>query len=287
MFNLMVMGNGWPEHESEFTASRILEYTEDAVIADHRDADRQINFTKLINYPCLFMPERGADDETARIGYLSRVRPHSRSDVMLEYRYDHQIPGISLYQIERLQRDLQMGDWEFTRTHWAVKNVDLYRVLFRSLVPERNRPEVFQVNEPPRVDQELMSVMMPFEGAFADVYATIQAVGQSVGIRVNRADDIWLHNTIIQDIVTLIDTSRIVVVDCSRKNANVFYECGIAHSLGRSVILIAQSIDDVPFDLRHHRALIYLNNGEGRAQLQTRLASRVRTILGLPQLPPA
>lgn len=283
----MVMGNGWPEHESEFTATRIFEYTHEAVAADHRRPDGQIDFDQLIKYPCLFMPERGADDEMAHVGYLSRVRPHGRGDVFLEYQYDPQIPAIHLDQIEGLQREFQMGDWEFTRTHWALKDVDLFRVLYRSLTPEVNRPSAFRINEPPRIDAQQMSVMMPFDPAFTEVYRTIQAVGAAVGMRVNRADDIWVEDAIIQDIVNLIDTSRIIVVDCSRKNANVFYEAGIAHALGRSVILISQSMEDVPFDLRHNRALTYLNNGEGRAVLQTRLESRVRTLLGLPQVAPA
>lgn len=98
-------------------------------------------------------------------------------------------------------------------------------------------------------------------------------------MRCLRADDIWENEAIIQDIVTLINRSRIIVCDCSGRNANVFYEIGIAHTLGRNVILIAQSETAIPFDLRHIRYITYLNNGEGRGQLADRLRQRIQTLL--------
>ena len=71
-----------------------------------------------------------------------------------------------------------------------------------------------------------------------------------------------------------------VVCDCSGRNPNVFYEAGIAHTLGREVILITQSEHDIPFDLRHLRHVRYLNNGEGLAALSGALQARMQTIVG-------
>ncbi|UWU25450.1 hypothetical protein N2601_31165 (plasmid) [Rhizobium sp. CB3060] len=81
----------------------------------------------------------------------------------------------------------------------------------------------------------------------------------------------------MQDIFDLIVRSRIVVCDFSGKNPNVFYEAGIAHTLGKHVVPITQSDADVPADLRHHRYLGYLNNGEGLGKLETQLAARLRS----------
>jgi hypothetical protein len=78
----------------------------------------------------------------------------------------------------------------------------------------------------------------------------------------------------------LIDRSRVVVCDCTGRNPNVFYEAGIAHTLGREVILITQADQNVPFDPRHLRYVRYLNNREGRAALTAALRSRMQTILG-------
>lgn len=78
-----------------------------------------------------------------------------------------------------------------------------------------------------------------------------------------------------QDIVSLIDRSLVVVSDCTGRNPNVFYETGIAHTLGREVVLITQNEADIPFDLRHLRFVRYLNDREGLAALSTRLLTRL------------
>jgi hypothetical protein len=82
----------------------------------------------------------------------------------------------------------------------------------------------------------------------------------------------------MQDVVSLIDRSRVVIADCTSRNPNVFYEIGIAHTLGREVILITQNDADIPFDLRHLRYVRYLNNGEGLADLERRLLPRLQAI---------
>jgi len=62
------------------------------------------------------------------------------------------------------------------------------------------------------------------------------------------------------------------------KNANVFYELGVAHALGKEVILIAQHESDVPFDIVHHRYIVYHNNAEGLEKLSGIIAARVNTL---------
>src|SRR3546814_10493227 len=106
--------------------------------------------------------------------------------------------------------------------------------------------------------------MMPFDAAFNDVYVAIQQAAANAGLRCRRADDIWENPAVIQDVVSLIDRSRVVVCDCSGRNPNVFYEAGIAHTLGREVILITQNSADIPFDLRHLRYVQYLDRKSTR-----------------------
>ena len=64
-------------------------------------------------------------------------------------------------------------------------------------------------------------------------------------------------NMIIKDIWASIYRAKIIIADCTGKNPNVFYEIGVAHAIGKSVILITQNESDIPFDLRHLRYLIY------------------------------
>ena len=81
---------------------------------------------------------------------------------------------------------------------------------------------------------------MPFGAAFKPLYQALTEAVTPLGMRVQRADNIWDHDAVIQDIVSLIARSSVVVCDLSGKNANVFYEAGIAHTLGKDVILITQ-----------------------------------------------
>lgn len=120
--------------------------------------------------------------------------------------------------------------------------------------------------------------MMPFSAGFDAVYAALRTAAEAVGKKCNRADDIWNHDAIIQDVVSLICKSSVVICDLTGKNANVFYEAGIAHSLGKDVILITQSAEDVPFDLHHLRYIQYLNNGEGLRRLTEKVTDRLTAL---------
>jgi hypothetical protein len=80
--------------------------------------------------------------------------------------------------------------------------------------------------------------------------------------------------------VDLIAQAKVVVCDCTGKNPNVFYEIGIAHTLGKDVILITQSKDDIPFDLRHLRYVEYMRNKEGLRDLTSAVQARLQTLIG-------
>ena len=141
-------------------------------------------------------------------------------------------------------------------------------------------PSVFEVPTQ-GVDQTLVAVMMPFSAEYKDVYNTIQKACAFHKLDCHRVDDIWEHAILIQDIFSLIFRSYVVVCDFSGRNPNVFYETGIAHTLGKHVIPITQSSSDVPFDLRHHRYTHYHNNGEGRVKLQQDLQRRLARLCEL------
>jgi hypothetical protein len=151
-------------------------------------------------------------------------------------------------------------------------------------------PNVFQVPDA-YVELDLVAVMMPFSREFDPVYAAIGGACQAAALRWLRADNIWDEPTIIQDIFNLIFRAQVVVVDFSGKNPNVMYETGIAHTLGKHVVPITQSLDDVPFDMRHHRVLKYLPNAEGMATLGQALVAKLKQFSvtpakAAPALPP-
>jgi hypothetical protein len=279
MFNLVMRRFEWNgENNGTMPLGRMFEYTEDPLAELFREGGVPA-LDRLARLPCLFMNE-GANDEVCRVGSITRARMVNR-EVVFEYALDPDVPPLLNSVIYASRNAVDMPhDFEFSRNHWAVKEVDLYRFLLRNVRPRRQKPSVFQIAEHENIEPELASAMMPFDVGFNDVYAAIQLAAQNAGLRCRRADDIWENPAIIQDVVSLIDRSRVVICDCSGRNPNVFYEAGIAHTLGREVILVTQSEQDIPFDLRHLRYIRYLNNAEGRAALTASLQGRMETILG-------
>lgn len=279
MYNLLVKSGGWAEGSDTFDTRRIFEYTAEEVEGVFQTSGK-IDFQKLTNYPGLFMDEvRSAGDPFARVGKIHRVRTGGHNQVVLEYAFNPKVSPIALDDLARVQNHLGFtSDFEFNRTHWAVKDVDLYEVIVSLLGTQGRKPHLFQLPDSPAIDPEQLSVMMPFAG-FSDVYAAITRAAEANSLKCNRADDIWSEDVIMADVVGLIDKSAIVICDCTGKNPNVFYEIGLAHAWGKKVILITQSSSDIPFDLAHIRHLRYLNNGEGLEKLERQLTSRIASLL--------
>ncbi len=231
-------------------------------------------------HPAVFVAEtNGSGDDLARVGYIQRVTPLGR-EVRIEYAFDSNVPPITHDEFRSLAADLQISSFELNRTHWAIKDVDLFKVLHAKRIGRPLSPTVFSFADLTRPQDDLISVMMPFAPQFTQVYEALKAVASELDLKCLRADDIWENAAVIQDVVSLICRSRIVVCDCSDRNPNVFYEAGIAHSLGKDVILIAQSKGDIPFDLQHLRYVTYKNNGEGVQQLQAELRPKINQLIG-------
>lgn len=278
MFNFLVNIGGWTEPRGAMLISRTFEYTEQGVAASFRAADGQVDFQKIFQLPTLFAEENTAQNqEFARVGQITHAR-YSGRNIELQYAFDPLIQPISNSVLTELGIEIGIDGAEFHRTHWAIKQGDLFKALLRHAKPNRSKPRVFNINDPEITEQVLISAMMPFDASFNQVYAAIQGAAEDSELRCRRADDIWENPLVIQDVVSLIDRSKVVICDCTNRNPNVFYEIGIAHTLGREVILITQADADVPFDLRHLRYLRYLNNGEGLQELRRRLAQRLQGI---------
>lgn len=120
--------------------------------------------------------------------------------------------------------------------------------------------------------------MMPFSPDFDVVYETIERAVSDAGLVCARVDDIWENHQVMDDVLSLLWRSKIVVADLTGKNANVFYETGLAHALPRPTVLLTQDPDDVPFDLRAIRYLRYGIGRDGRAKLRRDLTARLTTL---------
>lgn len=112
----------------------------------------------------------------------------------------------------------------------------------------------------------------PFHEPFDSIYAEcVVPAFKNLGWTVERSDEIYATGAIIRQIWEAINRAEAVVADVSGKSSNVMYEMGLSHALHKPVMIVTQSSDDVPFDLRHHRFLTYANSEVGRQSLVEQL----------------
>lgn len=116
---------------------------------------------------------------------------------------------------------------------------------------------------------------------FSDVlkYIIRPAVKESgLTLEVIRADDIHRAGSFIKDILDYIAKSQVVIADLTGQNPNVFYELGVRHALSARTILVAQTLEDIPSDLREYRTIIYDMSAKGAAEFRERLGAFLQEI---------
>ena len=133
-----------------------------------------------------------------------------------------------------------------------------------------------------KVDDDLCFVLMPFGPddlqVVYDEYVK-PVVEERCKLVCRRADDIFGANVIVEDVWRGILRAKIILAELTGRNANVFYEVGLCHAIGKKVLFLAQSLDDVPFDLGHRRVLIYDYTPRGCKKLEKDLVDNIHAIL--------
>ena len=102
-------------------------------------------------------------------------------------------------------------------------------------------------------------VMQPFAPPLGGYYDSVYKPAiEQAGLHPVRADEsIFATGKIMDQIWRGIRSARVLVAELTSKNPNVFYELGLAHALEKPVVLVSSNEDDVPFDLRHIRIILY------------------------------
>jgi len=99
----------------------------------------------------------------------------------------------------------------------------------------------------------------------------------------HRGDKEPRPGEIITHIIENLVLSEIAIADLTGKNPNVFYELGVRHAVNDNTILIAQSEDDVPFDLRGLRFITYTKDFQGGPRLRNAITAAVEDIVKQPE----
>lgn len=127
MYNLLVTARdgAWDEEFYEFDKSRFLEYTNEDIASALKGLSSS-HIENLKNYPSLFAYE--GEDFDVRIGYLKSIKERGRN-LLIEFEFEENIDPIPFEQIKPIAPLLDIRSWEMNRTHWAVKDEDLFERL--------------------------------------------------------------------------------------------------------------------------------------------------------------
>lgn len=142
-------------------------------------------------------------------------------------------------------------------------------------------PKTFFANYQDGATPGTCFVIMPFAKEFTPIFKTIQrAVKGEHGFTCTRTDELRGGGHIIEDILNGIAASELIVADVTGRNANVYYELGIAHMAKpvEKVILLSQAVNEIPFDLRQFRHIVYKPGSAGLNELSRALSEAVATV---------
>lgn len=152
-FFVTARSGAWDNGFYLYDRSRFLEYTNDK-IAEAFSTLTESHIQTLLSWPCLFAYE--GDEEDIRIGTLRSIKEQGRS-LRIEFDLSSDIAPIPYANIKPIAPLLDIREWEMSRTHWAIKDEDLFaRLRERGLLaadeaagPEQTPPLVDELPEAP------------------------------------------------------------------------------------------------------------------------------------------
>ena len=136
MYNFLVTADidAWNLPAYEFGRDRFCEHTSDKIREQYKSLSAS-EIEELKSFPALFAYEREVGN--VRVGYIRNIRER-RKTVLIEYEFEKAIPEIPFSKIVDLKDKLDIGKWEMNRTHWAIKDEDLFEILFDAGLIDRS-----------------------------------------------------------------------------------------------------------------------------------------------------
>lgn len=124
-------------------------------------------------------------------------------------------------------------------------------------------------------------VVMQFGKQFDILWnEVIKPVTQKARFEAVRADNIYGPGVILHDIIRQIVDSDVIIAEITPSNANVFYELGYAHAVGKPAILLANKddLEKLPFDISGYRVVYYSDTIGGRSDVETALRMHLEAV---------
>lgn len=188
-------------YDVSFLIGRVFEYTDEAIKGQFTGSGGP-DYDALAKLPCLFTYE--GIDVVGSIGRISEVRSDTRR-FEIAYALPNVYPKIVMNE-EGVFEALGMGtnkSFERHRTHWAVKNIDLFDVATRLLHEAGNLPVVLSEADMSRVwgndYKRKKLVFLSHRAGYRGQVARVREQLESQGLRCFLAHEDVIPSTIWQN----------------------------------------------------------------------------------------
>lgn len=131
----------WDLSPYESGKDRFLESTETHIRDEFKNLT-SANLEKLKSLPTLFVIEN--EEKDTKIGYIQNLRVRD-SHILVDYVFDSVLPAIPKGTLVNLERSLSLGKFERSRTHWAIKDVDLFDTLIKHGIITQDQVQASQL----------------------------------------------------------------------------------------------------------------------------------------------
>lgn len=117
----------WEKKKYSYEIDRVMRgYTETDIANKYKNLTKSA-ITELKKFPAVFVYETPSQIH-AKVGFFTRVEVKAK-ELEIEYEFFSDSPSIPVEVFSDWSKELNIGKLEMYRTHWAVKNADLFRVL--------------------------------------------------------------------------------------------------------------------------------------------------------------
>ena len=162
----------------------------------------------------------------------------------------------------------------------TMKGVVVSQGAFQVSTPTSSTPATTTPSLPTHgtssVDKPHAFVAMPFAPDFEDIFHYgLQTPIHQAGLLCERVDAAVFEGLIIQRILSRIASARVVVAELTGANPNVYLEVGYAWALKVPTILVARHPDELRFDVKGHRCLMY---GGSIRELEKLVSAELRAL---------
>jgi len=127
------------------------------------------------------------------------------------------------------------------------------------------------------IDHNKAFLLAPLNPRFKNQVDIIKMACEDIGIDCETADEEFISGPILSVIVKKMLTANLIIAVIDGRNPNVFYELGLAHAFGKTVVMISGGLENIPFDIQSQRMVIVdWKNNESIERIRRAIAESMR-----------